>query len=418
MIAARPPSPPSPRGVSLRAVLVASIAAIAASRALAAISLPASFRETRAGTYLWPFVVDGLFQCGVAAFVLAALLEILNRISPGLKARALRRLRSVAVAAAVMLPVAIVTGEIFLRIVYPEGASFSEHIGPFVRRYERNVRTNSFEGPSRGPDDHGPKPAGTIRLLIQGDSITWGQGIRDEASVYTSRLLAEMRRRRPGTEMAVLAQCGREIDGHRANLRRYGDEIDPDVIVYAWHPTDMERPVRHLRPKADPPWTALFFHPLLKQMSWVWFFVDFKAKTIIDPALPTQYREYLLRHFGEDTPAWRTFAEEFRAWAADAKQRTPRVLVMLYPDVGAGGFVLGPIHARMRELGQETGVVILDLAEGKGLLGGDIRRIAVSKFDGHPNAEVHRLIADRLLAAIASEWPELLAPVPAAAARS
>jgi hypothetical protein len=401
----------------VRTFLFASLVAIVASRALGALRLPPSFLDSRAGTYLWPFVVDGLFQCGIVAFAISAVLLLLRRISPRLGAAATRGLRSFAIGAAVMVPVAFLTGEIFLRVVYPQGASFSEHIGPIVRRFERDFRTNSFEGPSRGPDDRGPKPPGTIRVLIQGDSITWGQGIRDEAELYTSRLLAELRRRRLGAEMAVLAQCGREIDGHDANLRRYGDEVDPDLIVYQWHPTDMLRPVWQRRPNADPPWTSLFFHPLLKQTSWVWFFVDFKAKAIVNPDLSREYREFIVREFGSDTPVWRIFAEEFRAWAEEARRRTPRVLVMLYPDVGSAGFVLGPVHEQMRALGRETGVEVLDLAEGGGLLGGDKKRVSVSRYDGHPNAVVHGLMAERLLAAIERAWPELLAAdSPAAAA--
>jgi hypothetical protein len=392
---------------SVRTVLFASLGAVLASRALAAIPLPESFLESRAGTYVWPFLVDGLLQGGILAFAVSGALALLHRISPRVAGGARRRLRSFALTATVMAAVAFVTGELFLRVVHPEGASFSEHVGPIVRRFERGCRFNAFEGPSRGPDDRGPRPPGTIRLLIQGDSVAWGQGLPDEADAFPSRLLAGMRGRRPGVEMAVLAACGREIDGHLESLRRHAGEIAPDVIIYEWHPTDMERPIRHLRPSVTAPWTSLFFHALLKQTSWLWFFLDFHGKRILNPDLSMEYRDWLVRQFGDDTPAWRAFADEFRAWAAAAKRATPRVLVVLYPNVGARGFVLGPVHDRMRTLAAEAGAEVLDLAEGEGLLGGDIRRVSVSRYDGHPNAAVHEIIADRLLTSIERAWPEL-----------
>lgn len=71
-------------------------------------------------------------------------------------------------------------GELCLRLVFWEGESFSAHQGPIVQRVERDFKFNGFDGPSRGPKPSGLKDPQSARILIQGDSITWGQGVRNE----------------------------------------------------------------------------------------------------------------------------------------------------------------------------------------------------------------------------------------------
>jgi hypothetical protein len=83
-------------------------------------------------------------------------------------------------------------GELCLRLVFWEGESFSAHNGPIVKRFERDFRLNRFDGPSRGPEPSGPKHPRGVRILIQGDSITWGQGVRNEEQLFSNRLLTRL----------------------------------------------------------------------------------------------------------------------------------------------------------------------------------------------------------------------------------
>jgi lysophospholipase L1-like esterase len=65
-----------------------------------------------------------------------------------------------------------------------------------VRRFERDFKFNGF-GHSRGPAVSGREKEGTVRLLVQGDSITWGQGIREEQKVYPALLLKMLQKQNP-----------------------------------------------------------------------------------------------------------------------------------------------------------------------------------------------------------------------------
>lgn len=216
----------------------------------------------------------------------------------------------------------------YLRIAYADGMSFSSHMGPLVRRFERDFHFNRFDGPSRGPEVVGPKPKGSVRILIQGDSITWGEGVQDESLLYSSRLGEDLRSANAQAEVAVLAYPGREIDGHVAQLDKWGGEIAPDIIIYQWFINDLELDKSH-RPGSDRGWRKLVFPGFLTNRSYLWYLLDYRISTWL---YPVPYVDYMRDHFARDSAGWRLFAEQFHAWATEAKRLTPRVLVALYPD--------------------------------------------------------------------------------------
>ena len=100
----------------------------------------------------------------------------------GQRRAVLAHVRTWVATATIALLATFAAGELTLRWIYADGMSFSSHFGPLERRFERDFRFNRFDGPSRGPEVVGPKTAGERRVLCQGDSITWGQGVKDASA--------------------------------------------------------------------------------------------------------------------------------------------------------------------------------------------------------------------------------------------
>ena len=94
------------------------------------------------------------------------------------RARAIRTAGRIGTGLFVAAIISISVGEIGLRLYYWDGTSFGAHAGPLVERYEKDFSLNRFDGPSRDPGTTGPKASGALRILVQGDSITWGQGVK------------------------------------------------------------------------------------------------------------------------------------------------------------------------------------------------------------------------------------------------
>jgi lysophospholipase L1-like esterase len=236
-----------------------------------------------------------------------------------------------------------------------------------------------------------------VRVLVQGDSITWGQGVQREQELFTTRLLTMLRRENLDTEMAVLAKPGREIDDHLVQIAKWGQEIDPEIIIYQFFINDVE--LDKNRPRTFRIWRRAFFHRKLLTHSYLWFFLDYNLNQWLPSKNKQSYSDYMLNRFASDTEEWKRSISVFRAWAREAKRLTPNVLIVLYPNINSAGRPrpkLLTINNWFGNLCEEQGFEVLDLWQSFGDLKGDVARIKSSIYDGHPSAEVHQRMAESI----------------------
>jgi lysophospholipase L1-like esterase len=355
--------------------------------------------------YLFPTARAGCTQLGAATIAIGLAWLILAQLAAERRATILEGVRRWTLRIVAVLAISLLSGEIALRLFFSDGMSFGGHGGPLVRQFEREFVFNRYDGPSRGPEVEGPKAAGWKRILIQGDSITWGQGVKRESQIYSHQLLERLRRHNPRIEVAALASGGREIDGHLTHLRKWGPQIDPDVIIYQWFVNDIELD-KAGRPRANLPWRNLFVHPILAAGSAFWFFLD-HSLTQLWPTDRT-YEEYIDTDFAPGTAKWSEFEGVFTLWATEARRLTPRVLVALYPRVNPPAEMLyADVHERVRALCAAQDLQSIELIEAFRELEGDYDPLWASPFDAHPSALAHALIAKALDERLRSTWPDL-----------
>jgi hypothetical protein len=225
--------------------------------------------------------------------------------------------------------------------------------------------------------------------------------VKDEAHLFSSRLLTRLRETNLPVDMAVLARPGREIDEHLQQLQKWGHELQPDVIIYQWYINDMELDKTH-RPKTNRFWRQPYLlYPMLQKSSYFFFFLDFSLDTVL-PSSTLSYESYLSSHFNEESDGWRLFEQRFSDWAKSAKELTPRVVVALYPHLALQRGVapvmrpeIMDIHTRVFALCRANNLVCVDLSTALTKFD-DSSSIKVSPFDDHPSVEVHRVIAEAL----------------------
>jgi lysophospholipase L1-like esterase len=347
-----------------------------------------------------------LVQIGGLGLILSAAGVLLLGLHAEQRRTVLARVRTLVATATISLLAMFAAGEITLRWIYRDGMSFSSHFGPLERRFEHDFRFNRFDGPSRGPEVVGPKTPGELRVLSQGDSITWGQGVHDEMLLYPDRLLAQLRAVNPAFTEATLAQPGREIDNHLAQLLKWGEEIQPDLIIYQWYINDIELDKSHRPGPNKRIWRQLFFHGRMLQYSYLWFFLDY----VLDVKLPSserRYQDYIAAQYAVNSDEWTRFTQLFHAWAAAARRLTPRVIVMLVPHI-MERIELAEFHERLTELCRQEGIVALDLIPWFDAFKDDYSQAFATPFDNHPSALAHQRMADALYHTIEVNWPELL----------
>lgn len=84
----------------------------------------------------------------------------------------------------------------------------------------------------RGPEITRPKPAGTFRVIVLGDSIVLGSGLPENALI-SSRLEEMLEALRPGAHAQVInaGMPGYDVEQERMLLSEQGPALDPDAVV-------------------------------------------------------------------------------------------------------------------------------------------------------------------------------------------
>ena len=123
----------------------------------------------------------------------------------------------------------LASGEAALRVIYRDRGKATLG-GPGGHAFEHLYIKNE----ERGRFDTGPRRPGVRRLLVLGDSISWGLGVRDWTAIWTERLARALEQKGGPVEMAVSAEPGRDMWEHMAAVQELGSRIQPDVLIYQW----------------------------------------------------------------------------------------------------------------------------------------------------------------------------------------
>jgi hypothetical protein len=216
------------------------------------------------------------------------------------------------------------TGEIALRVIYRDAGKRTLG-GPGGRSFEHVTVRDDL----RGRFDTGPK-TDTPRIMIVGDSITWGQGVREWQDTWPELLARALEGAGTPHEMAVVAMPGRDIPAHVEETERWLPLVKPDVFIYQWYVNDIEVEAR--RPRNLRSWQQWPGHESLRRSSYLYYFLDNRLSTY-SPPTERSYVDYVLQDYAPGTLEWAEFERYFHRLAVDAMQVAPRRLLVIYPQV-------------------------------------------------------------------------------------
>jgi hypothetical protein len=237
----------------------------------------------------------------------------------------------------------LLTGEVTLRIVYRDSGRRTLG-GPGNRSFEHLTIGREL----RGRRDAGPRRPGVPRLMVLGDSITYGQGVRDWRDTWPELLATRLEREGHPYELATFAEPGRDMPAHLDELERWGPVVKPDVLLYQWYVNDIE--VMSHRPNDARVWQRWPGHEWLRQTSYLYYFLDHRAHALL-PLPGRSYSDYILQDFRPGTAEWSEFERCFHAFAVRAAQAAARRIMILYPQVPyRDRYPLQSVHDMMKTL--------------------------------------------------------------------
>jgi lysophospholipase L1-like esterase len=283
------------------------------------------------------------------------------------------------------------------------------------------VRNNRFG--FRGREFATPKPPHTYRVMVVGDSLTWGPGLAPEER-FTERSEVLLRRQFPDRDIEVLnfGSPGHAVVHHRDTLRRLYQQVQPDLVVvgFCFNDTqprqqnfgaERERLERALSPVSF----ALSAYERVAPLSarrvrdgmWIW--IEWLG-------LLPHWTDALNRTYQPGSREW----SEFTAALSEIRQLSdemglpPPIFTVLNQGSSASRRTyyskpdphLAQIlqwYRKGEAAARAAGFRIISHdTELTAQLDGHM--MAVNSLDAHPGAELHRIYADRLAATIASEY--------------
>lgn len=297
---------------------------------------------------------------------------------------------------------AVVAGELLLRVSYPVYSNYNTEMWRYATAIKRKtpenpalghehkpnaskelygteIRTNSL-GLREDRDLEVPKPAGTKRLLVLGDSITLAWGVDVEQG-----FCARLDRALEGWEV-INSGVGNYNSSAEAATYEKLQLLEPDAVMVAFYINDIEQPeycsgilcgLSH----------HLYLYPFLKdrfgreQGTYIDYYKDWyereseRLEADLDGIFEAAERRGQVA-FLANIPELHSFEEN------------------PFPEVDA---LLGRVVAANPELSY------LDLRPA--LVGQDPQSLWVSPEDHHPNAEGHRLLADAMLPVLEEHLP-------------
>ncbi len=234
-----------------------------------------------------------------------------------------------------------------------------------------------------------PRRADTCRVMVLGDSLTYGRGVADEETYC--RVLERQLRRRYRIEILNLGRCGDQSEDMVRTLRTHFPALQPDLVVYGVCLNDF-LPSGVVQYENNMAWPVRF--PGQAHLLY---------RTEVGPFLARKYDE-LLRHWGVRADFWQDILRDFRGYqrrfARDVRELNayvrarglpPVVAMVLCQEPGPG--VQSGLTAVAEKYLREAGMEVVPA--------GFIRECAgqtwhVSAWEGHPNEKAHAVFAEYL----------------------
>ena len=252
-------------------------------------------------------------------------------------------------------------------------------------------------------------PDERYRLVVTGDSFTWGQGVYPASKRFTERidLFLNTPEDQSDIEVVNVGICGFNLPNHYKFLH-FIDAIKPDYVLYQWFTNDMVlkpdysqyKAVRLIKNRAVHTWfwqhSALYY--LLQRGYGSMQRQDGSKKS---------YTQYLVDSMSDPESAQAVKARDLLGrFIEHHKENNTDMGIVLFPSFYGpmDQYKLGFLHDQVLEVCAEKEIECLDLRND--YAGIEHKKLWANIFDPHPSALAHEIAADAIYDYFGSTWKE------------
>lgn len=271
--------------------------------------------------------------------------------------------------------------------------------GPRRTMVEERPRSRMDQPDFREPGFEIQDKLGEFRILVIGDSFSWGDGVY-WWDAYPHRLESRLNAVSRGDRFEVInwSRPGWNTWRQLRSVEGRLDELDPDLVILAFVLNDPE-PVERSRLKRM---LSAAAGRLPSPGPSAWLFENSRFYALVWTRLENSrtHRElsafYRSLYEGEHWEACRGALKRLRNLSR--RHQTPMLLTVfpVFDSPMDERYPYADLHARIREQGEALQLPVLDLFDT--FEGMDTRRLAVVPFtNAHPSEIAHRVAADAIL---------------------
>jgi len=272
-----------------------------------------------------------------------------------------------------------------------------------TRSFRADVRTNDLGFRDVRPSI-APKAPGEFRIIVIGDSITFGPGLEYD-ELYTTQLEAALRRSHPEVRVINLSVEGYNIIQYEAVLEEVGLGLQPDLVLAGMFPVndfEMGDYDNHRRLAAGEHVKLPWYYSLYVYRAYLHRIPDLAGKALAR-VLPAREVEGPDRGWQENTAALAKIA-------AIAHERNLPLGVLLLPHTKGFETQRKIYFAPVTAFCQAEQLNCFDLLADFQRLGLRDGGMVLNAIDPHPNTQYNRLVAAELVPYVSAMLPAAATP--------
>ena len=280
----------------------------------------------------------------------------------------------------------LIAVEIFIRLTFPLNKEF--YLG-LNNKYGLEIARESNSLGFRDREHPFKKATGVKRILVVGDSIAAGWGVR-----YNEMFARLLEKKLKNSEVILLAQPGWDTMKEISEIKELGMKYNPDLIIIAYFlndpmdPRDLFR-VFHKMAYRKPQGINKFLFDHFAIFRFLW-------KVIQDPRVRKNYIKVINFIHTPKYRGWRETVEAFNKLREITEEKGIPVIVILFPspDFPFKKYPFSRVHKRVESIAKAEGFIFVDLLPY--LKNFRNFQLTADRMDRHPNRIVHRISAEVL----------------------
>ena len=302
----------------------------------------------------------------------------------------------------------LVAAEVFVRYLFVDITTTGDNTSYFALRWRQTHAMSVNSLGFREREITKQKPANIYRIIVIGDSLTYGQGVAEKER-FSNIVERKLNETMGNYEVLNFGKPGAETIDHIGFLND-ALELNPDFILLQWFVNDVEGHDKSARPKPyrliPSDYLSGFFHrnsALYYLINQMWIGAQGRLGLI------GTYNQSMIKRFGDPkSDDSRRANRELNEFIHRVKSSNIKLGMVLFPNlVETGGdidnYPFGFLFDRVIEISRNNAIHYVDMRP----VLADITPVSelwVNRFDSHPSALAHNKAAKTILETFREQW--------------